>query len=72
LLTRTGSDKVDTAEADEVIAAIAKTVAELASQLDGLIRQQVIEHLMRQIIQYDAEYRPKDAAEGAIASQARH
>ena len=43
------SDKVDTDEADEVIDAIAKTVAELTSQQDGVIRQQVIEQLMRQI-----------------------
>jgi hypothetical protein len=42
------SDKVETAEADEVIDAIAKTVAELTSQHDGIIRQQVIEQLMRQ------------------------
>jgi hypothetical protein len=33
-----GSDKVDTAEADEVIDAIAKTVAEMTSQQDGVIR----------------------------------
>jgi hypothetical protein len=33
-----GSDKVDTDEADEVIDAIAKTVAELTSQQDGVIR----------------------------------
>jgi hypothetical protein len=33
-----GSDKVDTDEADEVIDAIAKTIAELTSQQDGLIR----------------------------------
>ena len=37
------SDKVGTDEADEVIDAIAKTVAELTSQQDGVIRQQVIE-----------------------------
>ena len=49
------SDKVDTAEADEVIDAIAKTVAELTSQQGGVIRQQVIEHLMRHIMHYDAE-----------------
>src|SRR6201986_4958519 len=67
-----GSDKVDTAEADEVIDAIAKTVAELTSQQDGVIRQQVVEHLIRQIMQYDAEFRRENAAEGAIASQARH
>ena len=42
-----GSDKVDTAEADEVIDAIAKTVAELTSQQDAVVRQQVIEQLMR-------------------------
>ena len=34
-----GSAKVDAAEADEVIDAIAKTVAELTSQQDGVIRQ---------------------------------
>jgi hypothetical protein len=45
-----GSDKVNTSEADEVVIdAIAKTVAELTSQQDGVIRQQVIEELMRQI-----------------------
>jgi hypothetical protein len=67
-----GSDKVDTTEADEVIDAIAKTVAELTSQQDGVVRQQVVEQLMRQIMQYDAEFRREDAAEGAIGSQARH
>jgi hypothetical protein len=66
-----GSDKVDTAEADEVIDAIAKTVAELTSQQDGAVRQQLIEQLMRQIMHYDAEFRREDAA-GAIASHARH
>jgi len=65
------SDKVDTAEADEVIDAIAKTVAELTSQQDGVIRQQVIEELMRQIMHYDDEFRREDAA-GAIASHAKH
>ena len=45
-----GSDKVDTAEADEVIDAIAKTVAELTSQQDGVVRQQVIEQWMRQLL----------------------
>jgi hypothetical protein len=42
-----GSDKVDTGEADEVIVAIAKTVAELTCRQDGTIRQQPIEQLMR-------------------------
>jgi hypothetical protein len=51
-----GSDKVDTAEADEIIDAIAKTVAELTSQRDGVIRQQVIEELMRKIMHYDGGF----------------
>jgi hypothetical protein len=65
------SDKVDTSEADEVIDAIAKTVAELTSQQDGAIRQQVIDHLMQQLMHYDREFRQEDAA-AAIASRARH
>ena len=66
-----GSDKVDTAEADEVIDAIAKTVAELTSQQDGFIRQQVIEQLMRQIMDYDAEFRREEAT-SAVSSHAKH
>jgi hypothetical protein len=66
-----GSDRVNTAEADEVIDAIAKTVAELTSQQDGLIRQEVIEHLMRQIMDYDAEFRREEAT-SAASSHAMH
>jgi hypothetical protein len=66
-----GSDKVDTGEADEVIVAIAKTVAELTSGQDGAIRHQLIEELMREIMKYDAEFRREDAA-GAVGSHARH
>jgi hypothetical protein len=65
------SDNVDTGEADEVIDAIAKTVAELTSQQDGVIRQQVIEHLMQQIMHYDAEFRHEDAT-SAVGSHAKH
>ena len=66
-----GSDKVDTAEADEVIDAIAKTVAELTSQQDGVIRQHVIEQLMRQIMHYDAEFRREEVT-SAVSSHAKH
>ena len=68
---RAASDKVDTDEADEVIDAVAKTVAELTSQQDGVIRQQVIEHLMRQIMHYDAEFRREEAT-AAVGSHAKH
>ena len=36
-------------------------VAELTSQQDGVIRQQVIEQLMRQIMHYDGEFRREEA-----------
>ena len=67
----TGSDKVDTAEADEVLDAIAKTVAEVTSQQDGVIRQQVIEELMRKIMHYDGEFRREEAT-SAAGSHAMH
>ena len=66
-----GSDNVDTGEADEVIDAIAKTFAELTSQQEGLIRQQLIERLMREIMNYDAEFR-RDDASGVSSSHVRH
>jgi hypothetical protein len=69
--TNGGSDKVDTGEADEVIVALAKTVAELTSSQDATIRQQLIEHLMREIMNYDAEFRGEEAT-GSIGSIARH
>jgi len=65
------ADGADTIDADEVIAAIAKTVAELTSGQDGTVRQQLIEQLMREIMNYDAEFR-RDAETGAIGSDARH
>ena len=69
--TSGGSDTVDTDEADEVIDAIAKTVAELTCHQDGAIRQQLIEHLTRGIMHYDAEFRREEAT-SAVGSNARH
>jgi hypothetical protein len=65
------SDKVDTGEADEVIDAVAKTAAELTCCQDGMIRQQMIEQLMREIVKYDGEFRKEDIT-GGIVSHARH
>jgi hypothetical protein len=45
--------------------------AELTRQQDGVIRQQVIEHLMRQIMQYDAEFRREEATSAAGSSAKR-
>ena len=66
-----GPDKVDTTEADEVIDAIAKTVAEPKSHQDGAIRQQLIEQLMRAIMTYNAEYRREEATP-TVGSHAKH
>ena len=65
------SDKVDTGEADEVIDAIAKVVAELTCRQDGAIRQQLIEQLMHGIMKYDGDFRREDVA-GAMGSHATH
>ena len=58
-------------KADEVIDAIAKTVAELTSQQDGMIRRQVIEQLMQQIMHYDAEFRREEET-STVGSHAKH
>jgi hypothetical protein len=65
------SGEPDAIDTDEVVTAIAKTMAELTCGQDGTIRQQLIEQLMREIIDYDAEFR-RDAGTGAIGSDARH
>src|SRR5260370_7419559 len=61
------SGEPDAIDTDEVVTAIAKTVAELTYGQDGTIRQQLIEQLIREIIDYDAEFR-RDAGTGPIAS----
>jgi hypothetical protein len=66
-----GSDKVDTDEADEVIDAVAKTVAELRSQQAGPIRRQLIEDLTHAIISYDAEFRREETTP-VVGSSATH
>jgi hypothetical protein len=67
----TTGGKVDTGDADEVVDAIAKTVAELTSRQDGAIRQQLIERLMRAIMFYDAALR-REGATTVIGSPACH
>ncbi len=66
--TGDGSDTIDT---DEVITAIAKTVADLTCGQSVTIRQQIVEKLMREIMDYDAEFRREDAS-GVSGSVARH
>jgi hypothetical protein len=65
------SGEPDTIDTDEVIVALAKTVADLTCGQNGTVRQQIIETLMREIMEYDAEFRREDAS-GAVGSAARH
>ena len=67
----TATAEPDTIDPDEVVTAIAKTVAELTCGQDGAIRQQLIEQLMREIMDYDAEFR-REAGTSAMGSDARH
>jgi hypothetical protein len=66
-----GSDKVDTKEADEVIEAVAKTVAELTSRQNGIFRQHLIERLTGEIVKFDDEFRREDSG-GSDGSPVRH
>ncbi len=65
------SGEPDTIDTDEVITAIAKVVAELTCSQSGMIRQQIIENLMREIMEYDAEFRQDDVTD-ATRSASRH
>ncbi len=65
------SGEPDTIDTDEVITALAKTVADLTCSQNGAVRQQISETLMREIMEYDAEFRREDAS-GAVTSVARH
>jgi hypothetical protein len=65
------SEEPDTVDTQEVIIAIAKTVAELTYSQDATGRQEMIEQLMREVMIYDAEYRQQDEL-GRAGSDARH
>jgi hypothetical protein len=65
------TDERDAVDTDEVMTAIAKTVAELTYSQDAASRQNMIDQLTREIVNYDAEYRQLDQL-GAAGSGARH
>jgi hypothetical protein len=64
-------DDPDMIDTDEVITALAKTVAELTCGQDAAARQTMIDQLTRAVMDYDAEYRQQDAM-GQPGSHARH
>ena len=54
-------DEPNLIDPDELITAVAKTVAELTSSQGGAVRQSMIEQLMREIMKYDTEFRQQEA-----------
>ena len=65
------SGEPETIDTDEVIISLAKTVADLTCSQNSTVRQQIIETLMREIMEYDAEFRREDAS-GTVSSVVRH
>lgn len=65
------ADEPDAVDTDEIVTAVAKTVAELTCSLDSAGRKAMLEQLTREIADYDAEFRQQDAL-GTSASAARH
>ncbi len=65
------TDEPNVIDADELITAVAKTVAELTSSRGGAVRQSMIEQLMREIMKYDTEFRQQEAT-GVPSSDVRH
>lgn len=61
-------DAIDTTE---VITAVAKTMAELTCSQDAGDRQKMIDQLVREVLDYDEEYRQQDVL-GGTGSGARH
>jgi hypothetical protein len=65
------SEEPGAIDTDEVITALAKTVADLTCNQSSTVRQQIIETLMREIMEYDAEFRREEAS-GSVTSAVRH
>ena len=50
------SGEVDTIDADEIITALAKTVADITFGSDAVLRQRILEDLTREISKFEVEY----------------
>ena len=54
-------DEPDTIDTNEVITAVAKTMAGLTCRQDGPFRKDMSEQPMREIMKYDTEFRKQEA-----------
>ena len=50
------SGDTDTIDADEIITALAKTVADMTFGSDAVLRRRILEDLTREISEFEAEY----------------
>ena len=50
------SGEKNTIDMDEIVSALAKTIAEMTFGSDAALRQRVLEDLTREIAQFEAEY----------------
>jgi len=64
-------DEPNAIDSDEIVTALAKVVAEMTCSMEGADRQQLIERLMQDVMEYDAEFRQQDQL-GTAASGSRH
>ena len=65
------SDEPNTIDTRELLSALAKTVAEMTFESDAAQRQRVIEDFMREVSQFETEFRDANSSE-TPASGARH
>ena len=61
----------DVVDVNEIMMALAKTVAEITYDSDAVQRQRLIDDMMREIAKCEAEFRERSTREGP-ASAARH
>jgi hypothetical protein len=57
------SGEKDAVDVDEIITALAKTVAELTYGSDAALRQRILEDLMREISQFESEFADAPASD---------
>ena len=65
------SGETDTIDADEIMSALAKTVAEMTFNSDAAMRQRMLDDLTRDISTFEAEFRERYAT-GASGPDVRH
>jgi hypothetical protein len=65
------SGETDAIDVDEIMTALAKTVAELTFNSDAALRAQLLEDLTRDIATFETEFREQSAA-GTSGRDMRH